>query len=160
MRGSALTFLVIFIGIGGLILLIFGKIFHARAKKGVKVIPIQRSPLKSAIFELIKIKKSISKETYDGVSMMLSSTLRSFLGKIFRYIRPEMTNTEIINALNRDPGNDWQTISLVTEVLSLTERVNFAKKQLSVPQQLGLYKKTGTVILKIWKERREKYGNR
>lgn len=109
---------------------------------------------------LMEVKRNISKESCECVSAMLSSILRTYLSQIFPYVHIEMTDPEIIEALRKDANNDWQILSQISEIFSLTERVNFAKKKLSVAQQRGLYKKTGRVILKIWQTKKGKYANR
>lgn len=143
--------------IGGVIFASFRR-SYLRKKRDNEYVP-PKTPLRLAFADLVRIKRNVSRDSYDSVAVMLSDTLRTFLGNIFEYVRPEMTNSEIIEEMNKDAGNDWETLSLVTEVLSLTERVNFAKKRLSVPQQLGLCKKAGTVILKIWRTRRGNHVN-
>ncbi len=114
------------------------------------------SPFKKILLDLKIAKKDIGIESYESFAVIISNVLKKFLIKNFRYIKLEMTNNEIINALNKDASNDWKTLSMITEILSITEKVEFSKKTLSVVQQRGLYKKTCQVILKINRIKRKK----
>ncbi len=148
---------------GIFILLISGFFFkkirrHVFWKRQTNVFPT--NPLREILRNLRIVKKNISVDSDESTAMMLSEILKKFLKQTFRYINFEMTNTEILKKLNQDAKNDWETLSLITEIFSLTEQVKFAKRRLSTQQQLGIYKKTCQVILKIWGSKRRQNASK
>lgn len=145
------TFVVIFSLIRKVSTLIKG-----RSKNQTTIV----DPIKETLDSLKIVKKSIGKDSYETFAVLLSNTLKKYLSYEFKYIKNTYTNDEILKKFNSDIKNDWEDSSSVTEILSLTEKVKFAKKKLSILQQRSLYKKTCLIILRIWRTRRKINANK
>jgi hypothetical protein len=59
----------------------------------------------------------------------------------------KITSEETINKLLSNAQNDWSVISLLTEVLKLTDAVKYSQRKLSKIQQKGIYKKACKFVL-------------
>jgi hypothetical protein len=65
----------------------------------------------------------------------------------YRISSSKTTSEETINNLLSNAQNDWSIISLLTEVLKLTDAVKYSQRKLSKIQQVGIYKKACRFVL-------------
>ncbi|MDR2737834.1 MAG: hypothetical protein LBB18_02730 [Puniceicoccales bacterium] len=110
-----------------------------------------RKPKPSAVLLALKnlrlARQQISVATSREFSQLLSDALRTYTHSAYKLPSSIATTEEIIDKLLSDATNDWQLISLLSEILKLTDSVKFSRRKLSIPQQNGLYGKACRFVL-------------
>jgi hypothetical protein len=127
---------------------------RAKASQRVEKAP---SPLKSAIGDLKIARKNIGKNLSKTFVNLLASAIKRYLSVEFKYIDEAKTSDEILAKFAHDATNDWGISGLAAEIFSLSDRVNFAKRELTVAQQRGMYKKACRLILGVSRSRKKHF---
>jgi hypothetical protein len=125
-------------------------IFRAFRKREVSLkCSVKQTSLKIAINELKIAKKNIASGCSEAFMKSLTSAVKNYLFAKFKYIDSAKTNSEILTKFAGDVANDWETLSLLTEILSLSDESEFAERDLSLNQRRGIYKKACRLILRV-----------
>ncbi|MDR2720816.1 MAG: hypothetical protein LBB15_00815 [Puniceicoccales bacterium] len=148
MRSFSYLFLVALV-------VIIWKYFSKKIAKVPRQTERKLSPLKIAIGDLKIARRNIGKNSSRAFISLLIAAIRHYLSVKFKYIDGAKTSDEILAKLTHDITNNWKISSLATEIFSLSDRVNFAKRELTVAQQRGIYKKACKLILEISRSRKK-----
>jgi hypothetical protein len=105
------------------------------------------SPVKLTLTSVRLARAQISGSTFYEFSKSRSSALRLYIRLVYKIPSSRVTTEEIISKLLSKPQNDRSLISLLTEVLTLTDGVKYSKRTLSTTQQRGIYKKACKFVL-------------
>jgi hypothetical protein len=103
--------------------------------------PNNLSRVKKTIKNLRLARAQMSNSMFREFAQLLSKALRIYVLMAYKIPSTQITSEEIITRLMSDASNDWVTISLLAEVLRLTDSVKYSQRKISVPQQRGIYKK-------------------
>jgi hypothetical protein len=113
------------------------------------------SPLKLAIGDLRIARRNIGKNSSETFAGLLMSATKRYLSAEFKYVDGAKTSDEILAKLVYDATNDWEISSLATEIFSLSDQVRFARRELAIAQQRGMYKKACRLILGVSRSKRK-----
>jgi hypothetical protein len=106
-----------------------------------------RSAVGLTLKNLKLARAQISTATFREFSQLLSFALKMYIRAAHRLPSAIVTTEEMINGLMADASNDWSVISLLSEVLKLTDSVKYSQRKLSISQQRGLYKKACKFVI-------------
>ncbi|MDR1890659.1 MAG: hypothetical protein LBQ23_00535 [Puniceicoccales bacterium] len=116
------------------------------AKKRTEMRP-RPSLINLTINNLRLARAQISDSTFHEFSKLLSFALKVYVRGAYKIPSMKITSEETINKLLSNAQNDWSVISLLTEVLKLTDAVKYSQRKLSKIQQKGIYKKACKFVL-------------
>ncbi|MDR0679682.1 MAG: hypothetical protein LBF42_01430 [Puniceicoccales bacterium] len=123
-------------------------------EKDPPVIKEKPSNLKLAIKDLRIARDNVGKNSNVAFIALLISAIKNYLAAEFKYVDSSKTSDEILSKFVHDVTNDWTASSLITEIFSMSDQVKFAKRELSVSQQKGLYKKACRLVLSVSRAKR------
>ncbi|MDR3273999.1 MAG: hypothetical protein LBS87_01535 [Puniceicoccales bacterium] len=123
----------------------------AKIPKQIKATP---TSLKLAIKNLKIARGNIGKNSSFTFIGLLTYAIKCYLSAEFKYVDGAKTSDEILAKFVFDITNDWLASSLITEIFSLADQVKFAKRELTVQQQRGMYKKACRLILNVSRSKR------
>lgn len=107
--------------------------------------------------DLKNARKCISEASYDVFAMKVSSAVRSYIRREFDIHAEYITTEEFLDKFISNVDNEWYTISIVTELLRLSDMAKFAKRKLSIAQQRGIYSKACRFVRIIESKKRKEY---
>ncbi|MDR1255789.1 MAG: hypothetical protein LBJ94_02620 [Puniceicoccales bacterium] len=123
-------------------------------RKVVKIDEKTVSFLNLTIKNLRTARNNIGKNSSLAFIGLLTSAIETYLAAEFKYVDSAKTSDEILGKFVHDVTNDWTASSLITEIFSLADQVKFARRELSIQQQRGLYKKACRLILNVSRSKR------
>lgn len=107
--------------------------------------------------DLKNARKCISEDSYDVFAMKVSSAVRSYIRREFDIHAEYITTDEFLDKFISNVDNEWYTISIVTDLLRLSDMAKFAKRKLSIAQQRGIYSKACRFVRIIESKKRKEY---
>lgn len=107
--------------------------------------------------DLKSARKCISEDSYDIFAIKISSAVRAYIRREFSIHAEYITTEEFLDKFISNVDNEWYTISIVTDLLKLSDMAKFARRKLSIAQQRGIYSKACKFVRIIEAKKRKEY---
>ena len=107
--------------------------------------------------DLKSARKCISGDLCDVFAMKISSAVRTYIRREFNIKAEYITTEEFLDKFISNVDNEWYTISIVTDLLKLSDMAKFARRKLSIAQQRGIYSKACQFVRIVESKKRKEY---